>query len=599
MAMVGKTLEIQTSPHVVSNNSVERIMWNVAAALVPVTAFSVFCFGLTGLITLLGAVASCVGTEHLLMRKAKAGSTVRDGSAFVTGLLYGLVLPPALPLWMVCVGGVICIVGGKWFFGGLGANPFNPALVGRAVLQAAFPIPMTSWFAAFGDQRFTSVADSVFTPPLTAPPTVDIISSATPLSAWKFDGQLTEVTELMLGTTTGSTGETSAVLIAVGGGWMLYRKIIGWRIPVAVLGSAAALAAVFYLVDSARYPTPQFVVFSGGLMLGAVFMATDGVGSPLSVPGKWLYGALIGTLTVVIRYWGGMPEGVMYALLLGNAAVPHIDSLLQPKVFGAAGRKPPPQKQLPVVQEAPAAAADAKDDGREAEEPAAKAPAQPVAKPSAWPMYRALVGVGLLCGLLIVGVFELTKPVIAKNRADALQAAVFRVLPEAKSSRSYELLADGSFAPLGPDSASGEVVHVGFSDSGELVGVAIEASGMGYQDTVFVLVGYSPSKDAIVGMEVLTSRETPGIGDRVEKEAGYRSNFAKLDVKLNEAGSALAHPIEVVKPGEKTKPWQVDTISGATITSTAVGKMVGRSAERWVPKVKPAAGSFERPGGTP
>ena len=598
MAMLGKTLEIQSSPHVVGNDSVEKIMWHVAAALAPVTIFAVISFGLTGLITLLGAVGSCVATEHLLTRNTEGGSTIRDGSGFVTGLLYGLVLPPALPLWIVCVGGVISIWLGKWFFGGLGANAFNPALVGRAVLQAAFPIPMTSWYASFAGDRFTRVAESVYTPPLTAPPDVDIISAATPLSAWKFDGQATQVSDLLLGTTTGSSGETSAVLILAGGAWLLHRKLINWRTPVAILGTAALLATIFHLVDPTRYPTPQFVLLSGGLMIGAVFMATDGVGSPMTNLGCVIVGALIAMLTIAIRYWGGMPEGVMYALLLGNAASPHIDALIQPRVFGAGGRKPPKLKP------APAKAADDKGEAKKEESGGADSatPADSVPgatafeappPPKAWPMYRALVGVGLLCGLLIVGVFSYTRPIIEKNRAEALQAAIFRVLPGAKSSQTFKLQPDGEFTSLAKGDKATEVVHAGFAEDGKLVGVALEASGMGYQDIVSVLVGYAPAKDAIVGMEVLTSRETPGIGDRVEKEAAYLSNFEKLDVKLSDDGSKLAHPIEVVKPGEKTDPWQVDTISGATITSKAIGKMIGRSAERWVPKVKKSAASFQ------
>ncbi len=603
MAVPGKTLEIQSSPHVIGDNSVARIMWHVAAALAPVTVFAVISFGLTGLITLLGAVGACVATEHLLTRNTEGGSTIGDGSGFVTGLLYGLILPPALPLWIVCVGGVICIWLGKWFFGGLGANSFNPALVGRAVLQAAFPIPMTSWYASFAGDRFTHVAQSVYTPPLTAPPEVDIISAATPLSAWKFDGQATQVSDLLLGTTTGSSGETSAVLILAGGAWLLYRKLINWRTPVAILGTAALLAAIFHLVDPTRYPTPQFVLLSGGLMIGAVFMATDGVGSPLTNRGCVIVGALIAMLTIAIRYWGGMPEGVMYALLLGNAASPHIDALIQPKVFGARGRKAPELKPAPakaLAEKAEAKTADAKraesDDGESAAADSLAAGAtafEAPAPPKAWPMYRALVGVGLLCGLLIVGVFTYTRPIIETNRAEALQAAIFRVLPGAKSSQTYELLPSGSFASLDKGKKATDVVHAGFGEDGKLVGVALEASGMGYQDIVSVLVGYAPDKDAIVGMEVLTSRETPGIGDRVEKEAAYLSNFEKLDVKLSDDGSKLAHPIEVVKPGEKTSPWQVDTISGATITSKAIGKMIGRSAERWVPKVKKSAASFQ------
>ncbi len=339
MAAPGKTLEIRSSPHVLSGNSVESIMWNVVLALVPITLFAVAAFGLTGLITLLGAVGSCVLAEHLLSRNTPGGTTIGDGSAVITGLLYGLVLPPAIPLWIVFVGGFICIGLGKWLFGGLGANPFNPALVGRAVLQAAFPIPMTTWQESFADGRFWSVADSVFTLPLSRPSTVDAISAATPLSAWKFDGQATVVTDLLFGMTTGSAGETCAVLILLGGAWLTARNMMNWRIPVSILVTAAVFGGIFHMVDPSKYPSPQFILLSGGLMLGAVFMATDMVSSPMSHLGCVIYGALIALLTVSIRLWGGMPEGMMYAILLGNAAAPHIDTMLQPRVFGT-GRAP-------------------------------------------------------------------------------------------------------------------------------------------------------------------------------------------------------------------------------------------------------------------
>lgn len=333
-----KTLEIRSSPHVVSGNSVETIMWNVVLALMPVTLFAIVAFGLTGLITLLGAVGSCVFAEHMLTRNAPGGTTIGDGSAVITGLLFGLVLPPAVPLWIIFVGGFLCMGLGKWLFGGLGANPFNPALVGRAVLQAAFPIPMTTWNESFADNRFTSVAASVFTLPFSRPSTVDAISAATPLSAWKFDGQATEVTDLLLGMTTGSAGETCAVLILLGGAWLVARNMMNWRIPLSIFVTAAVFGGIFYLVDPVHYPSPLFTLFSGGLMLGAVFMATDMVGSPMTNLGCVVYGALIALLTVSIRLWGGMPEGMMYAILLGNAAAPHIDSLVQPRVFGTGKR---------------------------------------------------------------------------------------------------------------------------------------------------------------------------------------------------------------------------------------------------------------------
>ena len=338
MASSGKTLEIRTSPHILSGYSVDSIMFNVVLALLPVTAFSVFAFGLPALLTLTTAFASCVLTEHLICRATGKPTTIGDWSAAITGLLYGLVLPPALPLWMVAVGGVIGIALGKAAFGGLGYNTFNPALVGRAVLQAAFPVAMTTWVPAFSPTRFTSLTSSTLTMPLTEP-AVDAVTSATPLALWKFSGELTPTADLALGFISGSAGETSSVLILIGGLYLIARNMMSWRIPAAIFAAVIVLSGALYLVDPTRYATPGFMVFSGGLMLGAMFMATDMVGSPMTSTGCYIYGALIGVLTVVIRTWGGLPEGVMYAILLGNAVTPLLDQWLRPTVFGTKRRK--------------------------------------------------------------------------------------------------------------------------------------------------------------------------------------------------------------------------------------------------------------------
>ena len=338
MIQRGRTLEIHTSPHISSGASVDVIMRNVVWALLPVAAFAVYSFGLAALFTLVVAVLSCVGTEHVLCRLSARPSTVRDWSVTITGLLYGLTLPPALPLWMVACGGIIGVAMAKTLFGGLGYNAFNPALVGRAFLQAAFPAAMTSWTPAFAVERFTTIPSSTFTIPFAAP-SYDAVSGATPLALMKFDQQFTDTGDLLLGLTNGSAGETCALLILAGGVYLAARKMLNWRIPAAILGSVGLLGWVFNQVDPAVYPPAGFMLFSGGLMLGAVFMATDMVASPITHLGCVVYGVLIGVLVTVIRFWGGMPEGVMYAILLANAVSPHIDGLVQPRVFGTAGSK--------------------------------------------------------------------------------------------------------------------------------------------------------------------------------------------------------------------------------------------------------------------
>jgi electron transport complex protein RnfD len=332
-----KTLQIRSSPHLASGHRVDQIMFHVVLALLPTVGFAIWAFGLPALLVLATAVLSCVITEHALCRLTGRQSTVRDWSVVITGLLYGLTLPPGLPLWMVAAGSVIAVGLGKFLFGGLGYNPFNPALVGRAVLQAAFPVPMTTWLDAFTDGRFTSVPASTLALPFLAPD-YDGVSTATPLTAWKFDAQPTAGDELLLGLTSGSVGETCAVLILLGGVYLALRNMMNWRIPVAILATVALFSGILWLTAPDRYASPMFMLLSGGLMLGAVFMATDMVASPMTHRGAIVYGGLIGVLVVVIRVWGGMPEGVMYSILLANAAAPHIDGLIRPRVYGTAQR---------------------------------------------------------------------------------------------------------------------------------------------------------------------------------------------------------------------------------------------------------------------
>lgn len=213
--------------------------------------------------------------------------------------------------------------------------------------------------------------------------------------------------------------------------------------------------------------------------------------------------------------------------------------------------------------------------------------------PGAWPMYRALVGVGLVCGLLIVTAAVGTGPTIRRNQAEALRRAVLEVLPGARTVRSFRWTDAGVFEPLATTAAGEAVVHAAYDADGGLVGIAVEARGLGYQDVIRVLYGYAPARNAIVGLRVLESRDTPGLGDRIERDPAFLRNFSALDVTLAPDGSTLVHPIETVKPGAKNAPWQIDTITGATISSAAVARMVGRSAAVWVPRLRRALPTFE------
>jgi electron transport complex protein RnfD len=332
-----KTLEIRTSPHIASGQSTEVIMRNVVVAALPVAAFAVYAYGLTAILILLVASFSCVVTEHLLCLAASKESTIGDWSAAVTGLLYGLTLPPALPLWMVATGGIFAIALGKALFGGLGYNVFNPALVGRAVVQGAFPVAMTTWSSPFFEGRFQTVLSSSLTLPLVEP-VYDVISGATPLAAMKFEQQSTESYDLAMGFISGSTGETSGLLIILGGAYLVFRNMMNWRIPAVIFLTVIVLTGIFHAFNPDVYPTPQFMLFAGGLMFGAIFMATDMVTSPVTHLGTVLYSLMIGGLVVVIRFWGGLPEGVQYSILFANGCVPLIDRAIQPRAYGTKKR---------------------------------------------------------------------------------------------------------------------------------------------------------------------------------------------------------------------------------------------------------------------
>lgn len=323
-------LVITAAPHLKGRDSVATIMWNVVAALVPLVAASAWFFGVSALLVVLASVAGAVATEHFVGRRG----TLADGSAAITGILLGLTLPAGLPLWMAAFGGAFAIGIGKLLFGGLGYNIFNPALLGRAFLMAAFPVALTTWPKA-GTGGFWALRGDNFALPFAVGHHTDAVTAATPLGLFKFEHQLTGASSLFFGNVGGSLGETSALLILLCGAYLALRRFLDWRIPASVLGTVALLQGALHLADGAKYASPAFALLSGGLMLGAVFMATDMVTAPVTKLGRWVFGAVIGLTVVVIRAWGGLPEGVMYSILLANALVPFINKVTQPRVFGA------------------------------------------------------------------------------------------------------------------------------------------------------------------------------------------------------------------------------------------------------------------------
>ena len=325
-------LQVTASPHLGGHDTTQRIMWTVVISLLPIVAVAVYAFGPSALLILGVSTAAAVLTERVFGRQGALG----DGSAVITGLLVGLCLPPGLPLWMAALGSASGIGLGKAVFGGLGQNVFNPALLGRAFLQAAFPVAMTTWPSMDVDSWWSLRGDNFAWPLMGVG--VDAVTGATPLGLMKFDQRTTPVADLLFGQTSGSVGEGAAVVILLCGVYLALRNCLNWRIPISIFLTVAACSGALHVVDPARYASPWFALFSGGLMLGAVYMATDPVTAPITNRGRWIFGAGIGVLVVLIRTWGGLPEGVMYAILIMNALVPLINRATQPRVFGTAIR---------------------------------------------------------------------------------------------------------------------------------------------------------------------------------------------------------------------------------------------------------------------
>jgi H+/Na+-translocating ferredoxin:NAD+ oxidoreductase subunit D len=323
---VENQLYLSSSPHAHSGVTTDKVMRDVIYALLPACAVAVYLFGLHALLVLVLCTAGCVGTEALCRKGLGRPLTLTDGSAVVTGILLAMNLPPSAPWWLALVGSVVAIAIGKQVYGGLGHNPFNPALVGRVVLLISFPVQMTTWSA-----------------PAPLGSGLDAVTSATPLGSAKeavmLHGHLpldlqTGIGSYLLGNMAGSLGEVSAVALLLGAAYLFWRKVLTWHIPVSYLGTALVFSGIFWLIDPSRYPGPLFQLATGGLILGAFFMATDMVTSPVTTRGMLVFGVGCGLITVLIRLFGGYPEGVSFAILLMNAATPLIDRFTRPKKFG-------------------------------------------------------------------------------------------------------------------------------------------------------------------------------------------------------------------------------------------------------------------------
>lgn len=336
-------IEIRTAPHVKSARTVETIMKNVVYSLLPICAFYIFQYGISAAAIILVVTASCLLAERLFVKLGGQAGDVSDWSATITGILLALSIPPGFPLWMGFVIGFVAIALGKALFGGIGFNVFNPALVGRAFGQAAFPTAIATYTPSFMPGRFAEFIPSSLAMPFMTPADtaawiaaakLDAWAGATPLAKWKFEGVLAPAVDLLTSFAGNMAVGPSPALIALCGLYLAARRFMDWRIPLATVGGACVMGYILFFINPARYPDPFFVLLSGGLVLGAVYMATDMATSPVTPRGMWVYGGLIGFLTVIIRYYSGLPEGVMYAILIANAATPLIERVTQPTPFG-------------------------------------------------------------------------------------------------------------------------------------------------------------------------------------------------------------------------------------------------------------------------
>ena len=317
-----KLLHISGSPHVHSDESVKKIMWSVVLSLMPALLVSIYYFGLPVIILTLVSVGCCVGLEYLIQRfMLHQKPSIDDGSAVVTGLLLAFNVPSNLPIWIMVVGAIVAIGIAKMPFGGLGHNPFNPALVARVTLLIAFPVQMTSWPVP------TPIWGFHFADAVTGPTTLGLIKEGGDLT------QLPTYANMLLGQMGGSFGEVSAIALLIGAAFLLWKRIISWHIPVAFMLTVFVFSGIFWLIDPTHYASPFFHLLTGGIVLGACFMATDMVTSPTSHSGMLVFGCGCGLLTIIIRLFGAYPEGVSFSILIMNALVPLINKGFKPKTY--------------------------------------------------------------------------------------------------------------------------------------------------------------------------------------------------------------------------------------------------------------------------
>lgn len=547
-------LKVTASPHFRSHDSTSDIMFDVVIALVPASIFGVWRFGVNALILIMVCIASCLlfesGFEYITKRKI----TVADFSAVVTGLLLALNLPSGLPIWMAVIGSFFAIVVVKQLFGGLGQNFMNPALGARCFLVLAFSKAMTTF-------------------------TYDGVTTATPLYLIKSGVKptTTDIKNMFLGNIAGTIGETSAVALLIGAIYLLARKIISPKIPLIYIGTFAICIAIYAATKD--YDVVNFTlaeVCGGGLMLGAFFMATDYVTSPITSKGRIVYGVILGLLTFVLRMYGNSAEGVSYAIILSNLLVPLIERCTAPKPFGYVK----PEKKVAKEEIAKEDASETDSDKQAADDN--KEEKDPVDKIGIIKSLISLSCITLVLGAVLGTVYNVTKDPIDDAAKAEKEEAYKELFPEADH---FEFKSTGFSDPVNGklecDDATIMIQDIygysgvtiddygyAFNENNQFMGfVFIVTSSKGYGGDIQAMIGVGPVYN-IVGVEFLSIGETAGLGmNATNKE------FREQYVNKTETQGYAVKRFSVTKTGA-TKPSEIDAISGATITSNAVTDMV-------------------------
>ncbi len=531
-------LKISASPHVRSKATTSDIMFDVILALVPATAFGIYQFGFSAGVLVAVCILTAVLSEMIYQKAMHKKVTVGDYSAVVTGLLLALNLPPTLPWWMAMLGTIFAIIVVKQLFGGLGQNFMNPALAGRCFLVLSFGSYMTNFI-------------------------LDGVTQATPLANLR-NGLPIDIKDMFLGYTAGTIGETSALALLIGAGYLLVKRVISPKIPLIYIGTLAICVAIYAATKD--YNVVDYTLAhlcGGGLMLGAWFMATDYVTSPITSSGKIIFGVILGLLTFVLRIFGGTPEGVSYAIIISNLLVPLIEKVTAPKSFGYGAETTKEEKK---AKKADAKAAKKAEDDKSAQimeedDSESKKPSKFDAKGFVNAIV-VLFAITLVMGAALGVVNNVTKEPIAKTKQEAKEAAYKNVFPTAAKVATSDTVDYASINDvvhqLGYPSVDIDELAVALDSSGALAGYVVTVTtSEGYGGDIQVIIGISVD-GTVQGVDFLTINETVGFGLNA-KEPEFKDQFVGKKV--------LA--FEYTKTGA-TGESQVDAISGATITTSAV-----------------------------